>query len=346
MPRALDWDSRVGRRLRLRDLHVLFAVVEHGSMSAAGAHLNMSQSAVSQAIAALEDTLKVRLLDRTPRGVEPTIYADAIMRRGKIVFDELRSGIKDIEFLADPAGGEVRIACSDVLAGGILAPAVETFSKKYPHVVFEVLQSNAFGREFVELRARKADLALGMLRQPLEDSVREDLNVEHLFDEEYCLAASPRSRWARRRNLGFADLVDASWITPFSGAASEKALFEAFRARGLPPPRIVVKTVSGPLRNFLSLRGPFVALVPASFLKINAGTVGLKRLPLRLPMPPLPVVMITLRNRTLSRTVELFLDCARDLAKSIDQPRRPGNAARPVQADRRSAAVAVGRSHL
>jgi DNA-binding transcriptional LysR family regulator len=323
MSKALDWVSRVGRRLRLRDLHILFAVVEHGSMSAAGAHLNMSQSAVSQAIAALEDALNVRLLDRTPHGVEPTIYADAIMRRGKIVFDELRSGIKDIEFLADPAGGEVRIACSDMLAGGILAPVVETFSRKYPQVTFEVLQSNAFiGREFVELRARKSDLTLAILARPLDDGLPEDLNVEHLFDEELCLAASPRSRWSRRRKLGFADLVDASWITPFSGATAEKALFEAFRAHGLPTPRVVVKTVSGQLRNFLSLRGPFIALVPASFLKINAGTVGLKMLPLRLPMPPLRVVMITLRNRTLSRTVELFLDCVRDVAKSMDRPRR------------------------
>jgi DNA-binding transcriptional LysR family regulator len=319
---ALGWDSRIGRRLRLRDLHVLFAVVEQGSMSAAGAHLNMSQSAVSQAIAALEDALKVRLLDRTSHGVEPTIYADAIMRRGNIVFDELRSGIKDIEFLADPDGGEVRIACADTLAGSFLAPVVETFSKKYPQVVFEVLQSNGFGRDSVELRARKVDLALAFLSRSLEDSLREDLNVEHLFDEQWCLAASPRGRWARRRNLSFADLVETSWITPFSGATSEKALFEAFRARGLPSPRVAIRTVSGQLRDFLSLRGHFVALVPSSFLKIHAATAVLKMLPLRLPMPSLPVVMITLRNRTLSRTVELFVDCARDVARTIDRPRR------------------------
>jgi DNA-binding transcriptional LysR family regulator len=334
---ALDWDSRIGRRLRLRDLHILFSVVEYGSMSAAGAHLHMSQSAVSQAVAALEDALKVRLLDRTPQGIKPTIYADAIMRRGNVVFDELRSGIKDIEFLAEPDGGEVRIACADTLAGGILAPVVETFSKKYPRVVFEVLQSNAFTHDFVELRARKADLALAILR-PLADSLREDLNVERLFDEEWCLAASPRSRWSRRRNLSFADLVDASWITPFSGATAEKALFETFRAHGLPPPRIPVKTVSGQLRDFLSQRGPFIALVPASFLKIHAATAGLKMLPLRLPMPSLPVVMITLRNRTLSRTVELFLDCARDVAKLIDQPREPASS---VSGKRRSTAVAA-----
>jgi DNA-binding transcriptional LysR family regulator len=322
MPRAIDWDSRVGRRLRLRDLHILFAVVEHGSMSGAGAHLNMSQSAVSQAIAALEDALKVRLLDRTPRGIEPTAYAEAILRRGTIVFDELRSGIKDIEFLADPAGGEVRIACSDILAGNILAPVIETFSKKYPQVTFEVLQSNAFGREFVELRARKVDLALAIQTRPSEESWPEDLTVEHLFDEDICLAADPRSDWARRRKLAFADLVDAAWITAFTGSPAEKALVAEFRAQRLPPPRVVVKTASGNLRNFPCLHGPYIALVPASILKITAATAGLTMLPLRLPMPLLPVVMISLRNRTLSRTVELFLDCVRDVAKTINRPRR------------------------
>jgi DNA-binding transcriptional LysR family regulator len=316
MPPVRDWDSRIGRRLRLRDLHILFAVVEHGSMSAAGGHLNMSQSAVSQAIAALEDALKVRLLDRTPHGVVPTLYAEAIMRRGTIVFDELRSGIKDIEFLTDPAGGEVRIACSDTIAGGILAPVIETFTKKYPQVMFDILHSNAFmGHQFAELRARKADVELVMTPRPMEGRAREDLNVEHLFDEEWCLAASPHSRWAGRRSLSFADLADAAWITPYAGGTVEKALSDAFVARGLPRPRLVVKTVAGQLRNYL--RSPYVALVTASLLKINVAGGGLKKLPLRLPMAPMQVLMITLRNRTLSRTVELFLDCVRDVAKSI-----------------------------
>ena len=62
MAKAIDWDSRIGRRIRLRDLHILFAVVQHGSMAKAGAYLHMSQSAVSQAIAAIEHTLGVRLL--------------------------------------------------------------------------------------------------------------------------------------------------------------------------------------------------------------------------------------------------------------------------------------------
>src|SRR5262249_57375232 len=89
--KPLNWDSRIGRRVRLRDLHVLFAVVQHGSMAKAGAHLGMSQSAVSQSIAALEHAVQVPLLERTPRGVELTPYDQALIRRGQAGFDRPRS---------------------------------------------------------------------------------------------------------------------------------------------------------------------------------------------------------------------------------------------------------------
>lgn len=122
MAKSLNWESRIGRRVRLRDLHILFAVIQHGSMAKAGTHLGISQSAVSQAIAALEDALEVPLLDRTPRGVEPTMYGAALVRRGRAAFDELRLGVKDIEFLADPTMGEVRIACTELIAAGVSRP--------------------------------------------------------------------------------------------------------------------------------------------------------------------------------------------------------------------------------
>ena len=72
------WENRVGRRVRLRDLHILSAVVQWGSMAKAAKHLSMTQPAVSDAVATLEDALRVRLLDRTSKGVEPTIYANAL----------------------------------------------------------------------------------------------------------------------------------------------------------------------------------------------------------------------------------------------------------------------------
>src|SRR5262245_48871168 len=92
---------RIGRRIRLHDLHVLLDVVQCGSMAKAARSLAVSQPAVSKAISNLEHTLGVRLLDRGPQGIEPTAYGRALMRRGMAVFDELHQGVQEIEFMAD-----------------------------------------------------------------------------------------------------------------------------------------------------------------------------------------------------------------------------------------------------
>src|SRR5438132_309430 len=109
MGAAMQLSDRIGRRMKLQDLHVLMTVMQAGSMGKAGKRLNISQPAISRSIAELENALGVRLLDRRRQGVEPTEYGRALLDCGLSVFDELRQGVKNIEFLADPAAGEVRI---------------------------------------------------------------------------------------------------------------------------------------------------------------------------------------------------------------------------------------------
>src|SRR5690348_8972150 len=104
----MQWAERIGRRIKLRDLHVLSAVMEWGSMAKAARHLAVSQPVVSAAIADLERTVGVRLLDRGRRGVAPTIYGRALLKHGVVAFDALKQGVQEIEFLADPTGGELR----------------------------------------------------------------------------------------------------------------------------------------------------------------------------------------------------------------------------------------------
>ena len=116
----MQWADRIGRHLKLRDLHVLFAVMQSGSMAKAARHLAVSQPVVSAAIAGLEQTLGVRLLDRSRRGVEPTIYGRALLNHGLAAFDALRQGVKEIEFLADPTAGELLIGCPEWIAAGLL----------------------------------------------------------------------------------------------------------------------------------------------------------------------------------------------------------------------------------
>jgi molybdenum-dependent DNA-binding transcriptional regulator ModE len=72
---VMAWDERrLSRCLTLRDLNVLMTVVKYGSMGKAAAQLSISQPAISKAIADMEHSLRVRLLDRGARGVEATIY--------------------------------------------------------------------------------------------------------------------------------------------------------------------------------------------------------------------------------------------------------------------------------
>ena len=105
----MQWSDRIGRRLKLRDLHILLAVAKSGSMGKAAADLAISQPSISKAIADVEHAVGLRLLDRGPHGIEPTIYGRVLLNCGTAVFDELRQGVKALEFLTDPTAGELRL---------------------------------------------------------------------------------------------------------------------------------------------------------------------------------------------------------------------------------------------
>ena len=130
----MQLNDRIGRRLKLRDLNIFLAVVKDGGMSKAAAELAISQPAVSKSIADMEYTLGAPLLDRTPYGVEPTLYGRALVKRSNVIFDELRQCVKDIEFLADPTAGEVRIGSTGPLAGGIVAAVIERLNRRHPRI--------------------------------------------------------------------------------------------------------------------------------------------------------------------------------------------------------------------
>jgi DNA-binding transcriptional LysR family regulator len=284
-------------------------------MAKAGGYLNMSQSAVSQAIAATEHTLGVRLLDRTSRGVEPTIYASALLRRGQAAFDELRTGVKEIESLADPGAGEVRIACGEMHAAGVLPRIIERTVQRCPRIKLEVIDLPGAG-DYSLLLERRVDVGLSLTVKPLEREVAKNFATELLYRDHFCLAVSAESPWARRRSVDLSELVHEKFVMPEFGAPGPSAVKAAFEAQGLSPPSVSVTTYSVHLRYLLGMSGRFVVALPASILELYADIFRLKRLPVTLGAD-LPVAIVTLKNRTLSPTVELFLECAREVARSV-----------------------------
>ena len=312
-------ENRISRRLRFRDLQVFFAVVQCGTMAKAASGLGVTQPAVSEVIAGLEHAFGVRLFDRSPQGVEPTIYGRALLKRGIAAFDELKQSIRDIEFLADPTQGEVRIGCPDSLAGGMLAPFIQKFCRRYPGFSIAIEPVPWPTLELPQLHARKLDLVLSRLSKPQEDDpFGDDLDIDILFQDEAVVAAGANSRWARRRRkITLADLRDASWIGTSAESLSRVLLERAYQLANLPPPTMRVTTFSVQLRAHLLATGDYLAAMPRSMLKLNPECRGLKELPVRLPSPRFPVGIVTLKGRTLTPPVALFLESLREHVREL-----------------------------
>src|SRR5205085_4602585 len=112
--------DRIDRRIKLHDLQALMTVAQAGSMGKGAQLLNTSQPAISRSIADLEHAVGQRLLDRSRRGVELTKYGRALLNCGSAMFDDLRQGLKQLEFLADPTVGEIRIGGNEAIVVGLL----------------------------------------------------------------------------------------------------------------------------------------------------------------------------------------------------------------------------------
>src|SRR5262245_35424370 len=306
---CMQLSDRIGRRIRLHDLHVLLAVVQAGSMSKAALLLRTTQSAVSRSVGELEQTFGVRLLDRSRRGVEPTEYGRALLDGGTVVFDELRQTVKNVEFLADPTAGEVRVGAHEPFIVGLLSAVIDRLRQEYPNISVLVTPIVPNAQRFGDLRDRKIDLLLDRIAPHVDQDVR----AEVLFHDHVVVVAGSKSKWARQRKIKLSNLTDEAWVLPRLDTIAGPLVAKAFGARGVKfPPK---GAVWGGASLFFALlaRRPFLGTVPVSLLRFGANLPRLTVLPVDLPIPRLPVGIMTLKNRTLTPGVRVFIDCAREV---------------------------------
>jgi DNA-binding transcriptional LysR family regulator len=311
-PPSPSQPNRIERRLKLRDLDILSKVVQWGSMAKAAGPLGMTQPAVSEAIAGLEGTLGVRLLDRSPQGVTPTIYGRTLLRRTDVVFDELQQGLRDIEFLATPGVGTVRIGCPESLSAGLVPAIVERLTRRHPKVSVHVIAAQPGEQEFRELRERTVDLLIGRVFKPLS---MDDVMTEILCDDAFFVVAGAANPWVCRRKVKLADLVNEAWLFFPEDSLSNAYIREGFRANRVDMPAGIVSSFSMQLRFHLLANANFLTVLHGSVLAFNAKPWSLRALPIDLRIPPMPLAIFTLKNRTLSPVVQLFVEHARGVVK-------------------------------
>jgi len=309
--------DHVERRLKLRELRILLAVVQAGSMAKAAADLAISQPNVSKAVADLEHAFGVRLLDRSPRGVEPTTYGLAVIKRATAVFDELRQSVKEVEFLADPTSGELRLGCSD-FAAGVVGVAIERVSRRYPRITFEVVSAGAAELQR-NLESRNIELFVATNQETLSE---EDFVAEILYDDPLIVVADAHHPLTRRRSIKLAELVHEPWAMPPANTISGRYVREVFNTHRVALPTTIVSTYSSVLRHHLVATAGFITVLPKPMFEIMAKGLSIKALPVDLPTPRRTVVLVVLRKRTLSSMAQLFIETLRDVARPQTKARR------------------------
>jgi DNA-binding transcriptional LysR family regulator len=307
----MQLSDRIGRRLKLQDLHVLMTVVQAGTMGKAAQHLNTTQPNISRAIAELEHAFGVRLLDRHRQGIAPTEYGRALLDCGRAVFDDLRQGVKKIELLADPGTGEVRIGSTIYTGETFVTAVIDRLSRGYPRIVFHLVTSDETDTLFRELGERNVDFLIARKGARFSD---EQLGFEALYDPSLVIMAGSRSSWARKRRIALAELVNEPWVLPPPEGIMGPTYLEVFRASGLDYPRIAVFATQPGTRFNLVATGRFLTIGTGYGLSERP---GIRILPVELQYTRAPVGIVTLKNRTLSPVAQLFLDEAREVAKPL-----------------------------
>jgi DNA-binding transcriptional LysR family regulator len=310
----MRWNDRIGRRIKLNDLHIFLAVAQSGSMAKAADGLAMSHPVVSRSIGDLERALGVQLLERNRRGVTLTDYGRAILNRSHAVFDELRQGVRDIEFISDSTAGEVRIGTTPPLAASFVSTVIERLGRQYPRITFEVWGEGGAvqQRNLVE---RRVDLLIYRKWSAFQG---DELRFEHLFESPYVVAAGATSPWCQRRHIKLANLINEMWALP-APRDSELGQFvlDAFRAGGLAFPHATVIAAAIEMRANLLRTGRYLSIIPEFWLQFPERHPFIRKLPVELPIAGGPIGIITLKNRTPSPVVQRFIECAREVAKPL-----------------------------
>ena len=245
--------------------------------------------------------------------VSSTLFDRAGSPVGLAVFDELRQSLKDIEFLSDPAVGELRIGCSEVMAAGPVLAVIERVVQRRPRVQFQITTGSQ-PVLYRNLTARNVEFAVVRIT---EDLIDKQMAVEKLFEELIVVVTGSQSPWTRRRRINLAELANECWTMPASDTFSGALLEEAFRSCGLTPPRPTVITNSNHMRHRLLATGKYLTIYPRFSLLPVGKLPSLKTLSVDLPNAWGAIAVVTLRNRTLSPLAQLFIENLRSITKPL-----------------------------
>jgi DNA-binding transcriptional LysR family regulator len=212
-------------QMKLSQLRILVAVADHETFSEAALQLDMSQSAVSHGISALEEHLGVVLFSRGRHGARLTPVGDRIVSHARIILQETDAIVHEADLIRGLKGGQVRVASFRSIAIHLLPEAIARFNHRYPDVAINLSEHDNYRQVEKTLREGRADIGLTVL------PAAEDLDTWKILENEYVALLPPQFR-AVGEALTWQELTQQPMIMPPVGRVMMKDVYEHLQAHG------------------------------------------------------------------------------------------------------------------
>lgn len=253
--------SRLSRHVRLRQLQLLVALHQCGSIGRAAERLDMSQSAATQALNELERILDIRLFERHTRGIRPTEAGQALIDAARGIMSALEDASDTLAAIRIGASSTLRLGAIPAAAYAILRPLLARFHTAQPQVHVSVLEDEG-ARLLSQLLAGGLDAVF--CREP--SVLPQSLVFNPLLADEAVFAAATNHPLARSRKIPLATLSNARWIMPTANIGLRE-IFERVVQVKLPQAEwIPVSTKSLPVMSELLSQPGAVGLSPLSLM--------------------------------------------------------------------------------
>ena len=308
--------ERLPRHLKMGELRVFVAALEHRSFRKAAAVLHLSQPAVTKAIASLEDTLGVQLFDRVSNGVEPTVHGRSFAPRAVAIFDELRRAAQDLSLAQGGTHTSLRLGVVPTASVPFLPMAVKRLVDEHPGVFVSVVENTEAG---LMDSLRKRDIALAMVRLSQLDA-NDDLQLHTRFEDALCIVAGKDHPLASQSVLTWPQLLQERWVMPPAGCGLFADVLRTLDAAQMEMPHRVVEALSLPVRLGLVMHASMLSFCLRSQIALAPGKDLLVRLPFELPVPCSAVGTVTLRSHPPGPLAEQLIAHIRCLGGTV--PRR------------------------
>lgn len=220
--------------LDVRRLRVLSEVAARGSFSAAAHALTLTQSAVSQHVAALEREVGLPLVERGTRPVELTEAGHALTRHATGIFARLDGAEQELGEIAGRRHGRLRFGSFPAALATLVPPAFARFRRRHPEVTLTVVDDDLL-RLIPRLEGGELDLALIFEHEALPEIAGRDLERTPLLDDIFRAVLPAGHRLTRRRPLALSDLSGEPWIGGAPTSAWYRIASHACRQAGFAP---------------------------------------------------------------------------------------------------------------